>query len=131
MDARKRGLSVPLYHIVARPLCRTLLSDAPKHVAGNLCLETDQHWWYDLSEEELAHFCGSSKHFQSQDDVSIKALKLHGMVMFVCMLVVVYGERPPRDRKCVLVRSDSEALAHTGCGVVGRVRSPGRGLSYA
>ena len=75
-------------------------------------MKTGQYWRYDLSQEELARFCGSSKHIQSEDDICVNALELLGMVMSAHMLVVVYGERPVGDKDCVLLRSDNEAAVH-------------------
>ena len=112
MDASEGGLSAPMYRTLARPPCRTLTSDASKHAVGGFYLETGQYWWYGLSEEDLARFCGSSKHLQSQDSISINALELLGMVMSAYMLVVVCGERLVADKDCVLLRGDSEAAIH-------------------
>ena len=65
MDANEGGLVTAMYRLEARPPCRTLTSDASNHAVGGFCLETGQYWRYDLSEEELARFFGSSKHLQS------------------------------------------------------------------
>ena len=81
MDTSEGRLFAPMYRLVARTPCRTLISDASKHAVGGFGLETGQYWQYDLSEEELARFCGSSKHLQSQDSFSINVLELLGMVM--------------------------------------------------
>ena len=98
MDASEGGLPTPMYRLVARPPCRNSTSDASKHAVGGFGLEIGQYWRYDLSEEELARFCGSSKHLQSQDSISINALELVGMVMSAYLLVVVCGERPVGDK---------------------------------
>ena len=80
------------------------------------CLQTNQYWRYDFSEEELAHCCGSSNHLQSQDNISVNALELLDMVMSTCMLVVACGECPVGDRDCVLLRDGNEAVVHwVGC----------------
>ena len=50
MDASEGGLPAPMYRLVARPLCCTLISDVSKHAVGGFCLETGQYWRYDLSE---------------------------------------------------------------------------------
>ena len=109
MDASEGGLSAPMPRLVARTPCHTLTSDASKHAEGGFCLEIGQYWRYGLSQEELARFCGSSKHIQSLDNICVNALELLGMVMSAHMLVVVYGERPVGDKDCVLLRSDNEA----------------------
>ena len=131
MDASEGGC--PRHdRLVARPPCHTLTSDASKHVVEGSCLETGQYWRYNLSQEELARFCGSSKHIQSEDNICVNALALLGMVMSAHMLVLVYGEHPVGDKDCVLLRSDNEAAVHwvrrrRG----GGVRSFDRGLSCA
>ena len=107
-----RGLFAPTYRLVAGPSCHTLTSDTSKHDVGGFCLETGQYWRYELSEEELACFCGSSKHLQSQDSISINALELLGMVMSAYMLVAVCGERPVGDKDCELLRGDNKAAVH-------------------
>ena len=112
MDASEGGLSAPMCHLVARPPYHTLPSDASKHAVGNFCLKMGQYWWYDLSQEELARFCVSSKHIQSLDNICVNALELLGMVMSAHMLAVVYGERPVGDKDCVLLRSDNQAAVH-------------------
>ena len=80
-------MSIPMYRLVARPPCRTLISNAYKHVVGGFCLEADQYWRYDLSEQELARVCGSRKHLQCQDGVSINTLELLGMLISAYMLL--------------------------------------------
>ena len=81
---------------------------------GGSCLQTaGPYWQYGLSEEELARFCGSSKHLQLQDSISIEALELLGMVMYAFMLVVVCGERPVGDKDCVLLQGDNNAVVHS------------------
>ena len=75
------GLSATMYRLVAHPPCPTLTSGAYKQAVEGFCLEIGQYWRYDLSEEELARFCGSSKHLPSQDDISFNVLELLGMVM--------------------------------------------------
>ena len=93
-------------------------------------METGQYWRYDLSQEELARFCGSSKHIQSEDNICVNALELLGMVMSAHMLFVVYGEHPVGDKDCVMLRSDNEAAIQRMRGCQG-VRSFDRGLSCA
>ena len=112
MSTSEGGLSAPVYRLVAPPPCCTLTSDASKHAVGGFCWETGQYWRYNLSEEELARFCGLSKHIQAQDTISINALELLGMVMSAYMLVVVCGERPVGNKDCVLLRGDNEATVH-------------------
>ena len=96
-----------MYRLVARPRCRTLVSDAFKHAVGGFCLETGSHWRYGVSGEELVCFYEITKHLQTQDSFSISALELLGMVMSAYMFVVVCGERPLGDRDCVLLRGDN------------------------
>ena len=130
MDASEEGLSAPMYRLVARPPCRTLTSDTSKHAVEGFCLETGQYWRYDLSEEELARFCESSKHNQSHVSISINALELLGMVMSAYMLVVVCSERPVWDKDCVLLRGDNEVAVHWVRRCRG-ARNLDRGLSCA
>ena len=66
MDASEGGLSAPMYHLVARPLCRTLTSNASKHTVEGFCLETEHNWRYDLSEEEQACFVEACSTFSSR-----------------------------------------------------------------
>ena len=63
MDASEGGLSAPMSHLVARPPCHTLTSDASKHAVGGFCLEMGQYWRYDLSQEELARFVEAASTF--------------------------------------------------------------------
>ena len=109
MDASEGRLSAPMCRLAARPPCRTLISDGSKHAVGDLCLETGQYRRDDLSEEELARFCGSNKHLQSQDMVCSELLD---MVMPAYMLVMMCGERPVGNRNCVLLRGDNEAVVY-------------------
>ena len=88
------------------------------------CFKTGQYWRYDLSQEELARFCGSSKHLQAQDSISINALELLGMVMSAYILVVECGERPVEDRDCMMLQGDKEAAVHWVRRCQGGVRSP-------
>ena len=44
IHASEGGLSAPMYRLIARLSCRTLISDAFKHAVGVCCLETGQHW---------------------------------------------------------------------------------------
>ena len=39
MDASKGGLSAPMYRLVPRPPCYTLISDVSKYAVGGFCLE--------------------------------------------------------------------------------------------
>ena len=112
MDASERGLYTPMYRLVARPPCRPLIPTASRHAIGGFCIETGQYWRYDLSEEDLVHFCGRSKHLQLQDSISSNAPELLGMAMSAYMLAVVCGERPVGDRDYVLLQGDNGATVH-------------------
>ena len=107
---------MPIYRLVARPPCRTLVSDASKHVVGGFCLETDQYWRYDLSEEEPARVCESSKHLQWQDGVSINALELLGMLVSTYMLS--FSVSVPWRTGAVCCCEVTTRLQYTGHGVV-------------
>ena len=67
MDASQGRLFPPMHNRVARPLCRTLISDASRYAVGSFCLETGQYWLHELFEEGLARRCGSSKHLHLQE----------------------------------------------------------------
>ena len=112
MDTSGGVLPVPMCRLVACPPYRSLISNASKHAVGAFCLEISQYWRYDLYEEELARFCGSSKHLQSHDNISTNTLNLVGIMMSAYMFVVVCGERPVGDKDCVLLRDDIEAAVH-------------------
>ena len=112
MNTSEAKISTPMYRLVARPSCRTSALGASKHFVGSFCVETGQYWWYGLSKEELARFCGSSKHLWCQGTIFINALELLDMMMSAYMLVVVGDKRPVGDRGCALLRGGNEAAVN-------------------
>lgn len=95
--------------LVERPPVRTLFSDASKWAVQRCSMEMGWFWRYDFSDEEQARCCGSSIVLESEDQISINAAELLGMVMTVYVLALVCCTRPVGDSDCVLLRGDNEA----------------------
>ena len=98
-----------MYHLLERPARRTLFSDASKTAIGGFCLEAGIYWRYELDTAEQSRFCGSSTVVTGENDISINALELLGMVVSAWVLVSPCAERPSATGDCVLLRGDNEA----------------------
>ena len=98
-----------MYNLVSRPAKRTIFLEASKRALEGYCLESGVYWRYEISRDEQARFCGSSRAETGINYIRIYVLELLGMVISAWVLVVLCEDLPTQGGDCVLLRGDNEA----------------------